>query len=54
MYIHVHLFWVLNQVDSLLICDCISLKDECQGNTLRTHIHIGGHFMGRLVVELVF
>ena len=27
---------------------------ECQGNALRAHIHIGGHFMGRLVVEFVF
>ena len=29
------------------------LKDECHGNALRAHIRIGGHFMGRLVVEFV-
>ena len=30
------------------------LNDGCQGNALRALICIGGHFMGRLVVEFVF
>ena len=30
------------------------LKGECRGNALRAYICIGGHFMGRLVVEFVF